>query len=435
MPSVTSVPDKPPFGFNVVGYVTGNLGMGVATRNTLRALVENDIPVTALNVDAFTGRIGPDTTRSGLDTSFSYLEGERPSLPYGVNLFHINPPGIRSLMIDRHRWLRTSPNLNACVPFWELESLPADWRRVLSALDVVLAPSHFIQTVLQAEVPATTCLHYPQAVFIPDDLVVDREAWGIRSGETAFVASFDVSSGFGRKNPWAAIDAFQRAFPGRQDVRLLVKTNPHPTGGAQATDRLRRIATADPRLTVIEAALSYRGVLELYAACDVLVSLHRSEGLGLNMLEALSLGKPVVATGWSGNMDFTTPENSCLVGYKFISVDPDEPNYPTAEVGPSAVWADPDVDEAAAFMRALADSPEMRARLGKRGLEDMDARRRDYERGSVFRELQQLFIGDEPLWAGHADRLRSFGRLSRTSPYRRLRRSAGRALRQLGLRI
>ncbi|MRR11185.1 glycosyltransferase, partial [bacterium] len=116
-------------------------------------------------------------------------------------------------------------------------------------------------------------------------------------------------------------------------------------------------------MTVVEEALDYRSVLTLYASADVLVSLHRSEGLGLNMMEAMTLGTPVIATGWSGNMDFTTDENACLVGYDFVGLGADELNYALAEVGGDARWADPRVEEAAACMRQLADDRELRERL------------------------------------------------------------------------
>lgn len=426
-------PERLPFGFNVIGYVTGNLGMGVSTRNTLSVLTERGFPLVAMNFDAFSGHVGPDRTRLGLDTTYSHLEPAKRSLPYGINLYHINPPGIRSIMLDRLGWHRASRGINVCVPFWELERLPEEWVRVLDAMDVVLAPTQFIRSAVLAALPDCRCIHYPQAVMLPEGVSTDRRRWGFAEDETVFVASFDVSSGFGRKNPWAAVDAFARAFGGRTGVRLVVKTNPFASRGQAELERLRQLASADPRITLIEEALDYAGVLALYAASDALVSLHRSEGLGLNMMEAMTLGKPVIATAWSGNMDFTTEENAALVGYGWCGLDPDEPNYPAAEVGPDARWADPSVEEAAAWMRRLADEPVLRERLGKRAKADMAQRLEEYRAGAVFDRLREMYETDEQLWAHHDAKLEALRSLGKTSLYRFVRRRAGMALRSVGL--
>lgn len=422
-----------PFGFNVIGYVTGNLGMGISTRNTLSVLTKRGFPLIAMNFDAFSGHVGPDRTRSGLDMTYSHLEPARRSLPYGINLYHINPPGIRSIMLDRLGWHRSSRGINVCVPFWELEHLPDEWVAVLGAMDVVLTPTLFIRDAVLRALPDCRCIHYPQAVVLPEGVSADRARWGFADDEVVFIASFDVSSGFGRKNPWAAVEAFTEAFGDRHDVRLVVKTNPFANRGMAELERLRRLAITDTRITLIEEALDYASVLALYAASDVLVSLHRSEGLGLNMMEAMTLGKPVIATAWSGNMDFTTAENSALVGYGWCGLDPDEPNYPASEVGPDARWADPSVEEAAGWMRRLADDADLRGRLGERAQADMALRLQEYRRGAVFDQLKRTYEGDEALWAGHDAKLQALRALGRISAYRFIRRRVGLALRGVGL--
>ena len=132
--------------------------------------------------------------------------------------------------------------------------------------------------------------------------------------------SFDIGSDIERKNPWAALDAFQLAFPDERDVRLIVKTKPWPhmrSYRAQA-ERLAARMAQDDRMRLIDESLDYADVLRLYASCDVMLSLHRSEGLGLHLMEAMSLGTVVVATGWSGNCDFMTAENSIAIPYRLV---------------------------------------------------------------------------------------------------------------------
>jgi glycosyltransferase involved in cell wall biosynthesis len=141
---------------------------------------------------------------------------------------------------------------------------------------------------------------------------------------------------------------------------------------------------------VIDAPMDYRQVLTLYASCDVLVSLHRAEGLGLALLEGMTLGLPVIATGWSGNMDFMTSENSCPVGFSMVPVHSStQPAYGRANSG-EQIWAEPDLGEAAEWMRRLAADPGLRASIGAKGRADAERIRAEHDRGAVFDELASM---------------------------------------------
>jgi glycosyltransferase involved in cell wall biosynthesis len=210
----------------------------------------------------------------------------------------------------------------------------------------------------------------------------DRAAWGIPEGAFAALVVMDASSGFERKNPLGAAEAFRRAFPGSDPSQaiLIVKMNDARTHALYSDDveLFRREAAGDPRIVVIEESMTYREVLSLNASCDALLSLHRSEGLGLNLMEAMSLGTVVVATAWSGNMDFTTPENSMLVPFRQVPVVSKHSAYAASLIGEGQTWADPDIGEAARAIRALADDPELREHLNRRrprGLPAGDRRR------------------------------------------------------------
>ena len=197
--------------------------------------------------------------------------------------------------------------LNACVPFWELPHLPAEWVDVLDAMDVVLAPTRFVKAACD-EVLARPSVHYPQAVFVPADVTPDRQRWGFGDEQCVFLLAFDLQSDLQRKNPHAAIEAFARAFGDDAGALLAIKLNTARLEASQGESLAALRATVSERANVvlIEEHLSYRDVLSLYASCDVMVSTHRSEGLGLHLMEAMSLGRAVMATGWSGNMDFMT---------------------------------------------------------------------------------------------------------------------------------
>ena len=420
-------------GINLIGHVTGNLGLAVAARNTLFALSRGDEPFEAIDVDPGLGRGGHDDT---------YAEHMRTPVEaaYGINLFQLNPTEVAYMAQDSPPWLSLTDRLNACVPFWELPRLPVKWGWIplLEAVDIVLAPTLFVADAVRASAPNATVWHYPQAVFLPDGIVADRARFGLPAGAVLFYLSLDITSDLVRKNPLGALEAFEAAFPpdaDAPDVRLVVKLN-NSSPSAWASDSAQRIQTLlaeNPRITVIDRAMSYEEVLSLGASCDVYVSLHRAEGLGLNLLEAMSMGKPVIGTAWSGNMDFMTEENSCLVGYDLIPVVAEHAAYQPDAIGPGQSWADPRPAEAIEWMRRLGSDAELRERIGSRASADMAALRETFLRGEIFARLEaaraETFAREsaavrEKRWAG----------LRRVSWTLRARRLAGRVLRKLGLR-
>jgi glycosyltransferase involved in cell wall biosynthesis len=343
-------------GINVIGYVSGNLGLGVAARSTVERLTAWGHPVSVADIDPGGGRAGRDTAHAGLECA--------GVCPHPMNLFHMNPMEIVYFSDQWRRHIDLSV-LNVCVPFWELPHVPMAWLPVLRTMDAILAPTAFIRRAIEDDAPGLPVLSYPQTVSIPSGVQPNRERWGIREQATAFLVTFDPGSDTTRKNPWDGIAAFQDAFAGVQDVALIIKIN--GTVGTQRAPELMRldeVVGADPRLRLVEDRLTYPEVLSLYASADSIVSLHRSEGLGLHLMEAMALGKPVIATGWSGNVDFMTPNDSCLVGFDLVPVRSDHPAYTPEAARPEQVWAQPHVDEAAVWMRRLHDDPLLRERLG-----------------------------------------------------------------------
>jgi glycosyltransferase involved in cell wall biosynthesis len=417
-------------GVNLVGHITGNLGLGVAARNTLHALLASGRPVEVVDVD-------PGGGRGGHDAAYADLVATEPTAPWRVNLFHLNPTEVSALVRSRPAWLGVAGRVNACVPFWELPRLPVTggWIELMGTLDVVLAPTLFIADAVRASAPRANVWHFPQAVYLPEGVTADRARFGLPQGPTLFFMSLDITSDTRRKNPEGALDAFARAFEGRDDARLVVKLNNRAStdwGDAAARaieDRIRN----DARVIVIDQALSYADVLALSASCDVYVSVHRSEGLGLNLLEAMSLGKPVIATAWSGTMDFTGEEDSCLVGYDLVPVVASHPAYRPEAIGPGQVWAEPRIDEAAGWMRRLADDPDLRARIGERARASMDARREAHARAAFYDRLASEFA-ERPAPAERSARRAAWAKVAHVSAAQRARSAAGRLARTLGLR-
>jgi glycosyltransferase involved in cell wall biosynthesis len=243
--------------------------------------------------------------------------------------------------------------------FWELGRFPSAWNGAIDLLDEIWVATDFVREAVAAAttkpvrtigvaVDATPSRPYTRADFeLPPDPFI-------------FLFSFDFASYVARKNPSAVVSAFRAAFPvGNEPVALVLKTiNGHRK--REALERLKDEAAGDPRVRVLDGFLSRDEVFGLESVADCFMSLHRSEGFGLGLAESMSLGKPVIGTAYSGNLDFMNAGNSCLVGYQLIDVHPGEYPHPEGQV-----WADPDVDQAAYYMRRLAGDPAFAAALGR----------------------------------------------------------------------
>jgi glycosyltransferase involved in cell wall biosynthesis len=376
-----------PEGFNVIGFASANLGLGAAARTTIRLLLECGEPVAVVDVDAGFGR-------SGADHSFDHLmvrPGTEP--PYAINLIHLNPPEYAALYKKGFPGLRAGERFNAMVPFWELPLVPRCWIPPLRRLDLILAPTHYIEHMMAVQGGGVPVRHYPQTVFIPPGIEPNRAAFNLPQDAVLFVMGFEMFSDINRKNPWAAIESFGRAFTKADNAMLVVKVNNAGSlaSFAPSLEKLRDCAARNGRILIVEKPLSHREVLTLYASCDALISLHRGEGLGLSPMEAMAIGRPVIATGWSGNMDFMTDTNSCLVGHRLVAVDSDaQSGYNPLYVGAKTVWADPDVDEAALWMRRLAADASLRRSIGGRAAESMRTLHAACCKGETWRDVRRL---------------------------------------------
>jgi glycosyltransferase involved in cell wall biosynthesis len=364
-------------GFNVIGYASGNLGLGVSVRNIAKLLVDNRHSIAVLDLE-------PGLGRGRQDASFDACMVKSPAdLPYSINLavlavaalpsFLLDPPTVllgesEELQPGFDYWF-ANDRLNVAVVWWELNVLPPLWIRALEAFDIVVAPSPFIRSTLETHLSNVLTIPAVHPFSIPAGITPSRARFGLPEDAVLFATSFAPQADPERKNAFGVLDAFQRAFPDDPRTLLVVKLNNADVSGPTIMPimvELRNRCLANPRIRIIDAQLCYTEVLSLYASCDAFVSLHRSEGLGFGLMEAMALGKPVIATAWSGNMAFMDHTNSCLVRYKLIPVQATLPDYSARMIGETARWADPDVDEAAAWMKRLVDHPEIRVSIGHR---------------------------------------------------------------------
>lgn len=328
-----------PEGINVIGWATAPTGVGEACRGTLKALEQAGIPCALWPLD---GRAD--------GAPGAVAEGAGQGLPYEISLYHVNADMMetiqrrlpRSFTAGRHRigyW------------FWELSHFPLLFAEAFRHVDEVWAPTRFCQEAYQPLSPVQV-RWMPPGVEPTEAVPADREALGIDPEAFLFFFAFDALSVPERKNPAGLLRAFARvARVCRRPLHLLLKVN-HAEADPAYVANLQTLADLLP-VTLMTGTLSRQELNGLTAACDAYVALHRSEGLGLPLIEAMFLGKPVVATGYGGVTDFLDDETGFVVGHKLTALARPQGPYPAG-----AVWAEPDLEHAAALMLALVKDPQ-----------------------------------------------------------------------------
>jgi glycosyltransferase involved in cell wall biosynthesis len=314
---------------NLVGYSRGEFGMGEHCRATVRAFSASGMPFSVIDY--------PERGLHGTgDSSIEHWLSDRQR--YGTNVLCINADNLPMLYFSFGESF-FSDRYNIGYWAWELERCPPEFDVSLSMVDEVWANSEFAASSLasRSQVPV---LHMPLSVSLPPLRGRYSKAhFGLPEDAFQFVFTFDAASYLARKNPIAVVRAFKSAFPsGDEKVALLLKTMNVP-----AADPLWRALRAetqtDPRIVIMDRRLSREQVIGLNSVCDAFVSLHRSEGFGFSLAEAMLLGKPVIATNYSGTRDFAREGTACVVDYRLVPAS--EGSYLFWQ---DQVWAEPDLE-------------------------------------------------------------------------------------------
>jgi glycosyltransferase involved in cell wall biosynthesis len=378
-----SVPDfvrTARLGVNVSGYLDTESGMGEAARGSIRSLEAAGIPVALNNVASLLRK--RDASYTG-----AFVE----SNPHPFNLVHLNADNMGWFAEGRGRhYFRDRYTIGYW--FWELAAFRDEWLQFFDYVDEVWAASDFVRDAFAARSPVPV-VRMPLPVWLPPVPALGRAHFRLPARGAVFLYMFDVSSQTERKNPSGAIEAFRRARFDRDEAVLVIKF----TNAEYDREGVRRLHQQADGLHVLflDGYMDRQELCGLLAAADCYFSPHRSEGFGLTMLESMSLGKPVIATAYSGNLDFMTADNSFLLPYRLTTLERDYGPYMRG-----AVWADPDLDEAARLMRVVVEHPQEGRARGEAARRQIARERHPAVTGAA---LQQRLDGIRSLAPGGRD--------------------------------
>lgn len=336
-----------PMGVNLLGSIRVETGLGQSCRLVANELLHTGLPMTIYNYIQV-GNIKQTYTEYD-----AYVSEE---CKYAVNLVHINPHelGLALLQLDRKIW---DNRYNIGFWLWELEEFPEEWLPCIQCMDEIWTPSEFISRAIRKKTskPVHTIPYCITAKQIPE---CGREAFGLPTDRFLFLMMYDSNSVMERKNPVGVIQAFQKAFsPEEVGVGLVIKVSSAEKG--EIAELKKELAEYE-NIYFITETMPKEKVNSLIAYVDAVVSLHRAEGFGLVMAEAMYLGTPTIATNWSANTEFMNPGVACMVDCRLIEIE--------ETVGPfrkGQKWAEPDVHQAAGYMKKLYSDKEFYEKISR----------------------------------------------------------------------
>ena len=347
LPSAGAIDDNPTV--RVLGLLQSQTGLGVNMRMSMAALEKGGVPMEEVDVE-----------HELLYPFIPSCDESNAVKPHrAIDLFHLNPDQIPAL-IARYSQRQRSDVYRIGFALWESSVMPEQHRAGASLLNEIWVPTTYVADIYRNA--GFENVHIVgKGISLPDANTFDLKSLGIKPNDFTFLLSFDIDSWIERKNPVAALRAFQKAFPQDRDVKLIVKATglrDHPGDRTRQVSTIIDIAERDDRILLVGEHYPFASYLGLLAACDATISPHRSEGFGYLPAYSMLLGTPSIVTNYSGTTDFCTEETSFPVDYDLVDIGPGDFVYDAR----GAQWANINVSALAATMRKVRDEPEV-ARL------------------------------------------------------------------------
>jgi len=334
-------------GLNVIGFFRQEFGIAQGARLSATIVRHCDIPHSLIQAP-YKGKL--------LDLNDEFSDLLQESNPQPINLFHVNPDGMQRVFeMFKSSFFLGKYNIGYWA--WELPRFPQQWLQHFTGLQEIWVPSRYVFEAIHPISPIPVHI-LPHAIECPSHLQADRKRFGLPENKFIFLTMFDLNSTRTRKNPDGSLKAFQRLQEKRSNCHLVVKvhnTYDYPDDFAAIQAKCNDMEN----VTLLTQTLKKEEVDDLQNSCDAFISLHRAEGFGLILAECMAKGKPVVATHWSGNVNFMNESNSYPVRYKLLPIEKSQGPYSTGQV-----WAEPDIDHAVNQMEKIVDDPGEANRRG-----------------------------------------------------------------------
>ncbi len=339
-------------GVNLYGYAFAEHGIGEAVRLNVEILRQAGLDPAVIPY-----------VQTGSRQAASFPDMGAGESIYDVNMINVNADTVPRFVRQLGR-KALNGRYNIGLWSWEIEDLPESMASSARYFDEIWACSSFAAEAIARSVPCPV-FPFPHPISASRPAPPDRGELGLTE-DFLFLFCCDFNSIFERKNPLAVIEAFRHAFGPGEGARLLIKTI-NGNDFQRQMERLSAASLGHPDIDIVDGYLMPDHQQQLMSACDAYVSLHRAEGFGLTCAEAMAMGKPVIATGYSGNMDFMSEENSYPVPCRMVSIPEGCDPYPR-----TSRWAEPDVGAAAGLMRRVferRDETRARAEQARRDIE------------------------------------------------------------------
>ena len=336
----------------IVGALRSASGLGEAARACHDALADAGVPVFGIDLTAEL-MYQPDYP------DFVFEDG-RGLAGHGTLLLHVSGPLVPLAMLRLGHKLVRDKHVIAHW-FWELPRMPDDWSLGVSFVHEICVNTRFVAEAVRPIAGGRPVHVVPYPLSLTNTFPGSQACKTVNRADRLFtvLVVFNIASNFTRKNPCAAVEAFRRAFGDDWASRLIVKYS-NASAWPEGVALLQQAAGGAANIFLRGEMLSAAGMEALYDEADVVLSLHRAEGFGLVVAEAMLRGLPAIATDWSGNTDFLTPEVGIPVGYRLVPVHDPQGNYLVRD----ALWAEADIGMAAKALKRLCADAVMRQELG-----------------------------------------------------------------------
>ena len=358
--------EKYPMGINLIGSFSQDSGLGQSCRLTAKEIERSGIPHAFIDF-APTAQLNRDNHEFDDRLSSEYT--------YGINLFHIN-------MHEFHKAWQILPeeawkgHYNIAFWLWEMQEFPEEWVPMIHQLDEIWTPAEFVSEAVR-RVTDKPVLTVPYTVEAPYEEAFDRNHFHLPEDRFLYLMLFDSNSISERKNPYGVIEAYKQAFTLEDNTGLVIKIG---NAGEKELEELRE-SLAGYNVYFVREMLPKKEVNSLIRCCNVYVSLHRSEGYGLVLAEAMMMGVPTIATNYSANTEFQDDTRACMIPYTLRQVGKDL--YPYKK---EYFWAVPDTARAAQAMRKLYEDREFYAMIRKNAYDYMHAEERISEPVNILKK-------------------------------------------------